>query len=120
MAIPKFSNTGHPKILKKGQIRGIFLADKRHFFFAIFDLFFTFFDQLLTIIWPLLTNLTKNHDPGNTGVNTGVNSIYPGIPVCTPVIPGMLATLVVEDSPIEAPINLTPLQTGLFAMAGQG
>ena len=37
--------------------------------------------------------LTKNHDSGNTGVNTGILSIYPGITVCTPVIPGMLATL---------------------------
>jgi len=52
---------------------------------------------MLTIFWPLLSIfLQKNHDPGNTGVNTGILSMYPGIPVCTPVIPGMLATLHVK------------------------
>merc|ERR1719509_512262 len=61
---------------------------------TIFDNFFLQFLTILTIFWPLLTIfLQKNLDPGNTGVNTGILSIYPGIPVCTPVIPGMVATL---------------------------
>ena len=57
------------------------------------DNFWPFFDQVYHFLTTFDHFLTKNHDPGNTGVNTGILSIYPGIPVCTPVIPGMLATL---------------------------
>ena len=61
------------------------LRKKLQFFYHV-DHFLATFDHFFT----------KNHDPGNTGLNTGILSMYPGIPVCTPVLPGMLATQLIR------------------------
>ena len=57
-------------------------------FFIIFFLpfiynYWQFFDHVDHFLATFDHFLTTNHDPGNTGVNTGILSIYPGIPVCT-------------------------------------